>query len=167
MTSNLGAQEIYEFMNKKISFLLKRAIDKLKPSLWGIKDDGILIKKIVEKKVEKRFNPEFINRIHDIIVFNWLDLDSLNKLVDLQLDRLNVRLKKHNCQVQIEHSARKFLLHQGFDKHFGGRALKRAFRQYLEVPVSEKLLEYQYIGEPVTCIARTEQKRIILMKGGG
>lgn len=170
MTSNLGAREIYEFIDKKFTFLLKQTVHKCKPAYWGIKDDGILIKKIVEKKVEKRFNPEFINRIHDVIIFNWLDLNTSDKLIELLLEQLNIRLKKHNCQVRLEKSAREFLVHQGFDKHFGGRALKRAIRHYLEVPVSEMLIEQQYSSEPVTYIGETDQKRIVLtrnlMKGG-
>lgn len=140
MTSNLGASAMYKLANDKLSFLYTRIFHYLNPKNWG-RDDETLLNKMIAKKLENTFAPEFINRIDDIITFNWLTQNTLNAIADTFLEQINRRLRKYNCELQLDLSAREFINHAGFNKRFGGRALKRAMRQYIEVPLSELLIE--------------------------
>lgn len=164
MTSNIGAREIFEFVDKKFAPFIKRVIHFLNPNYWGKHDDGFLIKSIVKKNLESRLSPEFINRINDVIIFNWLDINVLNNLLDLLLAELNNRLKSHNCQLQLEKSAKDFLLKQGFDKHYGGRALKRAFRKHVEVPLASLLIEKPSKEKFITYIGKAHRDCLSLIK---
>ncbi len=164
MTGNIGAREIYQFIDKKIEFLIKRVIRYINPSNWADGSGMLLAKSIIKREIEKYFSPEFLNRIQDVIVFNWLETDTLNKLVDLIMERINGRLEKYNCQLQLEKSARTFLIEKGFDKHYGGRALQRVIRQFIEAPLSELLTEQSTDEGFINYLGKADQSRIVLTR---
>jgi len=88
----------------------------------------------------KRFPPEFVNRIDHIEAFDWIDVGDMPKLVAVELARLNRRLLKHECIVEIDGDVADFIATRGFDPRFGARGLRRAMRQHLEFPLAEYLL---------------------------
>ena len=86
------------------------------------------------------FNPEFINRIDELIVFRQLDRDDLMQIIDILLKDLYSRLDAMNLDFEITEEAKGFILDNGYDPTLGARPLKRAIQKLLEDPLSEKML---------------------------
>ncbi len=87
------------------------------------------------------FKPEFLNRLDEIILFKPLSKESLRKIVDIQTERLQQRLRSRRIKLDIENSARDWLAENGYDAEFGARPLKRLIVQDLENPLALKLLD--------------------------
>ncbi len=87
------------------------------------------------------FKPEFINRLDEIIVFKSLQKEDIRKIVDIQLHKLESRLKDHRIELRVEDSARDYLAQEGYDAEFGARPLKRFIRQEIENPLAIQLLD--------------------------
>lgn len=135
MTSNLAAQEIQKLEEKNqhpIFGMITRNISGRKKA----------VDTIVKKKMLNTFSPEFVNRIDNITIFNWIEASTVEKIVDLEIKRLNRRLKKHNCKVEVENDIVKLIVNSGFDRQFGARSLRRSMRKILEVPLAEYLLDH-------------------------
>ncbi|HSP31085.1 MAG TPA: AAA family ATPase, partial [Halomonas sp.] len=135
MTSNLGAREIQQYeqrQNTLLGQLLRRS------AKWRHSK----IEDIVRNKLLKTFSPEFVNRIDNITIFNWIEPDMVEQLVDLEIQRLNRRLLKHQCWLSASPELLSYLAKAGFDRQFGARSLRRAVRRYLEVPFAEHLLSH-------------------------
>ena len=86
------------------------------------------------------FKPELINRIDDIIVFRQLDESDIVKILEVEMDKVHVRLATKAIQLHVHESARQFLLKKGYDPLFGARPLRRAIERYLEDVLAEELL---------------------------
>lgn len=153
MTSNLGAKEMYDFANNRFSFLFQKMAYYLNPTQEG-KQTGHLLDKIIKKKLENTFKPEFINRIDEILLFHWLEKNTIREMISLFLLQIAKRLEKYNCELRLEESAIELLIDKGFDRRYGARALKRAVKQYMEVPLAEWLLEQGYNEQPVVLVAK-------------
>ncbi len=101
--------------------------------------------KDVEKKVfnalHQSFKPEFLNRIDEIITFHALSMEDIKKITTLQIQEINLRLKEKKIEINLDEKAMDFLSKNGFDPLFGARPLKRAIQQYIENPLSMKLLK--------------------------
>ncbi|WP_127487067.1 AAA family ATPase [Paenibacillus ehimensis] len=138
MTSNLGAQDITEFADGSLKAFWKKLGWYAQPRHWGASERELL-RTIVQKKTERRFSPEFINRIDDVYVFRWLGRDGLGPILDSLLDSLNRRVLKHRCMVQLDPSAKELVASFGFDKQYGARSLKRAVRTCIEIPLARLL----------------------------
>ncbi|UXX82352.1 AAA family ATPase [Roseovarius pelagicus] len=133
MSSNLGARELME-LNDGRSGLLSLLTGQAKDRRTRAQD-------IVMKCLLDRFPPEFVNRIDHIDTFNWLGRETMPNLVDVELERLNRRLRKHDVTITIDDGVREFLSEKGYDKRFGARGLRRAMRRHLEFPLATFLLE--------------------------
>ncbi|MDQ7861142.1 hypothetical protein RCO48_09130 [Peribacillus frigoritolerans] len=81
----------------------------------------------------------------------------VDRMIDKFVDQLSIKLQKYNCNVQLEKSAKNFLVAQGFDKRFGGRAIKRALRKQIEVPLAEVLINH-YEDRHVTYVGNKNEK---------
>ncbi|MCX5714119.1 MAG: AAA family ATPase [Candidatus Omnitrophica bacterium] len=128
MTSNIG-QEIIQHQ-AEIGF---KSYDK-DDSFQQMKD------KLMEE-VKKAFRPEFINRIDDIIVFNLLFKEEVDKILDIELEPIYQRLKARGITPSITKKARDFILDKGFDVNFGARPLKRTLQKHIQDYLALKLLE--------------------------
>ena len=95
----------------------------------------------IEESMRRMFNPEFINRIDDYIVFRQLRKEHIYKIIEIQLGRLLKRLQSNGVTVELDDSAKDFLAEKGFDEKYGARPLKRAVQKYLEDPLAEELLK--------------------------
>jgi ATP-dependent Clp protease ATP-binding subunit ClpC len=129
MTSNLGADLIRK--STEVGF--------------GVKENVIDYKVMQEKiegAVKKHFKPEFINRLDGLVIFHTLDKIALRSVVDLEFNKLKNRLVKKNIFVTIDDAARDFLVEKGYLPEMGARPLRRVIEQFLEDPLSEKLLQY-------------------------
>ncbi len=128
MTSNIGAQRIKG--KQGMGFI---SADDTEASYEQMKA------KILEES-RKMFNPEFINRLDEIIVFRRLDEDDLMQIIDILLKDLYGRLEAQSFDFEITKGAREFIMKRGYNPEMGARPLKRAIQKYLEDPLSEKLL---------------------------
>ena len=102
--------------------------------------------------------PEFLNRVDEIILFNPLTMPEVRKIVDLQFDILKRRLEKNNIKINIDDDAKDWLGKLGYDITYGARPIKRTIQKYLTNPLSEKILNADFLpGDGI---------RIILNKKG-
>ena len=130
MTSNCGTKQIRDFGNG-IGFQNQT--------------DSTVSKKqnrdIVKKAIEKQFAPEFINRLDNIVYFDHLSQEDLQRIVDIELRPLLERVKDLGHTLEVTPEARELLGKKGYDIQFGARPLKRAIQDLLEDPLCELLME--------------------------
>ena len=91
-------------------------------------------------EVKKLFNPEFLNRVDEVIVFHPLDKRHLRSIVTLMINELKQRLEEHMLELYFTDDASEFLMEKGYDPTFGARPLRRTIQKYVEDPLVEKLL---------------------------
>ena len=127
MTSNLGAREIG--VERSLGF----TPDGTDISMGSMKSK-------IHAELKKAFNPEFLNRVDDIIIFHPLEKMHIEKIVDIQLEDVQKRLKDKSITLTLEPSARDFLIEKGYDKVYGARQMKRTIQKYVEDSVAEELL---------------------------
>lgn len=108
---------------------------------WDQKKDIKIIKKEIWQEVQKAFRPEFINRVDQIIFFEPLSAQLMEKIVDLQLERVEKRLKKQKISFQVTPQAKKLLARLGYDPSFGARPLKRVIQNKILDDLSLKIIE--------------------------
>ncbi len=127
MTSNVGTRELK--FGSKLGFV--------EPSN---EDEYQSIKSSIEEAIKRLFNPEFINRIDDFIIFRKLFKEHIYQIIDIQLEDVRRRLKDQSLTLELTQKAKDFLVEKGFDEKFGARPLKRALQQYVEDELAEILL---------------------------
>lgn len=128
MTSNVGASTI-----KRQTSLGFGAMTSDEADFEGMKG------KILEE-AKRYFRPEFLNRLDELVVFHMLEKKDLNRIVDLEVNKLVKRLKDKEIDLTLTAEAREFLSGKGFDPDYGARPMRRAVERFLEDPLSEALL---------------------------
>ena len=108
-------------------------------------------------KLKTFFKPEFINRLDEIIVFHPLKKEEIRKIVDIELNRLQKRVKEKNISIEMQESAKEWLAERGYDEEFGARPLKRLFRQEVENQLAFKLLSGSFSEGDVIKILATKE----------
>lgn len=98
-------------------------------------------KELVMQEVREHFRPEFINRIDEIVIFNALSKEAIDKILDKIIEEIETRLKNIDLHIKLTDSARKELIEKGYDINFGARPLKRLVGKTLEVDLSKLLIE--------------------------
>ncbi|HUG02250.1 MAG TPA: ATP-dependent Clp protease ATP-binding subunit [Longimicrobiales bacterium] len=98
----------------------------------------------VKEEIERAFNPEFLNRVDDTIVFHPLSRDQIGQIVHIMLGEVKGRLAEESLKLTLTERAIEFLVDHGYDQTFGARPLRRAIQRYLEDPLSEKILMGEY-----------------------
>ena len=147
MTSNAGAKDT--FSGVKFGFDENR--------------DATQYEKSKQKQIEalKQFmKPEFINRIDDIIVFEHLDLQSVEKIGQLMIDKLVQKAEKQGLKLEISDEAKEFVFKKGYDPEYGARPLRRAISKYLEDALSEEILSGKFKSSD-TAVAALEDGKIV------
>ncbi|HKL17331.1 MAG TPA: ATP-dependent Clp protease ATP-binding subunit [Halalkalibaculum sp.] len=132
MTSNIGTSEIRS-LGKGIGF-----------STGDSAFDYEKMKSTIQDALKKVFNPEFLNRIDDVITFRPLEKEDIFKIIDLLSDDLFKRIHDLGYEVEITKGAKDFLSDKGFDQKYGARPLKRAIQRYVEDPLAEELLNVEH-----------------------
>ncbi len=135
MTSNVGARQLKDF-GQGVGF--GTAAKKAQADDYS--------KGVIESALKKTFAPEFINRIDDIIVFNPLEKEHINQIIDIELDKLYARIKELGYNIQLSDKAKDFIADKGFDKQFGARPLKRAIQKYVEDALAEEIITSKISG---------------------
>ncbi len=128
MTSNVGMRDVKA--GGRIGFTADAATD-----------DYDNMKSTVEETMKRLFNPEFLNRIDEYVIFRSLKKEDMYKIIDLQLKRVLKRLAAKNITLDLAKSAKEFLAEKGFDEKYGARPLRRTLQRFVEDPISEDLLK--------------------------
>lgn len=138
MTSNAGTRQLKDF---------GRGIGFSKRNILGAdldEDDKRYARDIIMKSLSKQFAPEFLNRLDDVITFDQLNIEALEKIVDIQLSDLSVRLLSMGYRLSITDEAKSFIANHGYDVQFGARPLRRAIQTYIEDKLSEALISEEF-----------------------
>jgi ATP-dependent Clp protease ATP-binding subunit ClpC len=94
----------------------------------------------VKEEINKTFNPEFLNRLDDVIVFHPLTREHIAQIVAILLRDVQKRVADEELTLRLTPAASDFLVDHGYDEHYGARPLKRAIQRFVEDPLSEKIL---------------------------
>jgi ATP-dependent Clp protease ATP-binding subunit ClpC len=137
MTSNLGARDITK--GRTLGFHAPDADSAYEQMRDRVKEE-----------IERAFNPEFLNRVDDIIVFHALDRAQIGQIVHIMLKEIHNRLAEENLKLNLTDAALAFLVEKGYDEKFGARPLRRAIQRFIEDPLSEKILTAEFpAGEEI------------------
>ncbi len=127
MTSNIGARQIT--MHAPMGF-----------TTGSQEQSYAKMKETVLAELKKTFNPEFMNRIDEVIVFHPLAKEHMRKIADLMLQRLQSQLDEKRITLMMSDDAKEFLIDKGYDPQFGARPLRRAIQRYVEDLLAEEML---------------------------
>ena len=120
-------------------------------------------KNAVLEEIRKYFRPEFVNRIDEIVVFNTLTKEAINKILDKIISQVEYRLKDMSIKIELTENARKEFIEEGYDINFGARPLKRLVGKTIEVDLSKLLIEGQ-IKEHDTVIVNYVNDKFVVKK---
>ncbi len=130
MTSNIGVRKIQDFgVGVGFGTSAKKS------------QESTLNKKTITNALKKKFAPEFLNRIDEIVIFNNLSINEIHKIIDIELEKLYERINELGYKIKVTKKAKDFLSEKGFDKDYGARPLKRAIQKYLEDLIAEEILK--------------------------
>jgi len=129
MTSNIGARKLKDF-GTGIGF--GTASQK--------SQEDANARAVIQNALKKSFAPEFLNRIDDVVVFNALEKEDINKIIDIELEKLLIRIKGLGYELELTNTAKDFIADKGFDKQYGARPLKRAIQKYVEDALAEEII---------------------------
>jgi len=105
------------------------------------RDDADEMRKRVTEAMKAHFRPEFLNRLDEVIIFNTLSEEEISRIIDIQVSRMQVRLKDRKIDITLSETAREFLARMGYDPVYGARPLKRAIRKYIQDPLALQILQ--------------------------
>ena len=97
-------------------------------------------KSVIENALKKSFAPEFLNRIDDVIVFNALEREDIHSIIDIELEKLVLRIVDLGYKLILTDEAKDYIADKGFDKQYGARPLKRAIQKYIEDALAEEIV---------------------------
>ena len=151
MTSNIGTRQLKEF-GKGIGFAAQTRNDQ---------DDKEYSRSVITKALNKSFAPEFINRLDEIIMFDQLDLNALQKIIDIELKGLYSRMENLGYKLEITDDAKRFVASKGYDVQFGARPLKRSIQNNLEDGIAELLLNQEtQTGDTIRVSTEADNKAL-------
>ena len=131
MTSNLGTTEA-----GRPALGFRREDDA--------KEESVRLRSSIEDQLKKTFRPEFLNRIDEIIIFDPLKEDELNRIVGLMIGEVEGRLAERGVRISLTEEAKDWLAREGFDPVYGARPLRRAIQRHLENPLSRRILTCEF-----------------------
>ncbi len=146
MTSNIGSPQILEAQQKRSTY-----------------ED---VRDVVMSELRRRFRPEFLNRVDETVVFHPLESDQLTKIVDIQLERLRLRLTERRIALTITPGALEQLGKRGYDPVYGARPLKRLIQQEIETPIARQLVKGE-LRDGDTAAVDLKDNRIVILPLAG
>jgi len=147
MTSNLGS----DYINKmsSIGFNTKEELEQRESMREKVMDS-----------LKEAFRPEFLNRIDEVVIFNYLQKDQIKKIVDLELAKVEKRLAAKEIKITISDKAKELLVKEGFDPNLGARPLKRVIQRLILDPLSIKIVTNE-VSEGSRVLIDAEDSKII------
>ena len=158
MTSNAGTRQLKEF-GRGVGFNTGGAL-----GLNMNEKDKEYARSIIQKSLSKQFAPEFLNRLDEIITFDQLDLNAINRIVDIELKGLYKRVEDLGYHLEITAEAKTFVASKGYDVQFGARPLKRAIQTYIEDLLAERILSDELALGGTIVIDKSPDKEELLVK---
>ncbi|MDR1336962.1 MAG: ATP-dependent Clp protease ATP-binding subunit [Tannerella sp.] len=128
MTSNIGTRQLKDF-GRGVGFHLQ-----------ADGTDKDFSRGVIRKALERRFAPEFLNRVDDIVMFDPLDREAIHKIIEIELDELYRRVEGLGYRLEIKPEAKEYIASKGYDVQFGARPLKRAIQKYIEDEMAEVII---------------------------
>lgn len=139
-------------------------------SLGFHKDDDELnydkMQKELKQDLKKTFNPEFLNRLSETVVFRPLELENIVEILDVQLNVLNEQLIQQGLTIDVTPSAKRWLAEKGFDASFGARPLKRAIQKHLEDVLSDEMLKGRFKNGGLIEVSLQDDALVFVEKSG-
>ena len=153
LTSNTGTRELAEF-GSGIGF---SASSNTVANRSQFEKDTLL------KALQKKFAPEFLNRIDEIVIFNKLKEDDIMKILEIELKSLRENLREvGGYGLSVQKAAKEFLIKQGYDERYGARQITRTLERLIENPISEMILKGEIQeGDTITIKIKGESLNII------
>ena len=140
MTSNIGARKLKDF-GSGVGF--GTAAQK--------SQEASNARSVIENALKKAFAPEFLNRIDDVVVFNNLEKEDIDRIIDIELAKLLERISELGYSLKLSKKAKRFIADKGFDKQYGARPLKRAIQKYIEDALAEEIIKSNvHEGDTIT-----------------
>ncbi len=127
MTSNVGS----DYVNKMSSIGFDAREDVAQRESMRDK---------IMNSLKEQFSPEFLNRIDEVVIFNYLSKEEIKKIVDLELSEVEKRLKAKEIKITTSEKAKELLVKKGFDPNLGARPLKRVIQRLILDPLSIKIV---------------------------
>ncbi len=140
MTSNLGSSQMKA--GNRLGF------DRVAKVETAEEDRKKQMRSDVMLEVERHFRPEFLNRVDELIIFNPLTHEDLQRIVHLQLADVQGRLRVKGVELEMSAPAIDFLITKGFHEDYGARPLRRAIERYIEDPLAENILRGEFADGP-------------------
>ena len=153
LTSNVGAKELSSF-GKSMGFQTDAVIA----------NEEERTRSIIEKALKKKFKPEFLNRLDEIILFNSLKEEDIHKIIYNELDKLKERVKEMGYDMKIQKSAIEYVAKNGYDEAYGARPLNRAIQRYIEDPIADEILSGNIKEGETIHISLDKTKNEIVLK---
>ncbi|MBB12633.1 MAG: Clp protease ClpC [Flavobacteriaceae bacterium] len=153
MTSNIGARQVKDFgsgVGFETSSLKSQAVD--------------IEKNVIQSALKKTFAPEFLNRIDDVIIFNSLEKQDIDKIVEIELKGLILRIKKLGYEVSLTPEAKSFISEKGFDKKNGARPLKRSIQKYIEDLLADQIVNNKIVEGDILKIYHQKGDKFLSIK---
>ena len=129
MTSNIGVRQLQDF-GTGVGFGTSAKKEQTT-------DDS---QKVIHNALKKAFSPEFLNRIDDMIIFNSLTKENIHSIIDIELQKLQSRIKDLGYEFKISDEAKDYIAEKGYDEKFGASPLNRAIQKYIEDPLAEEII---------------------------
>ena len=129
MTSNIGARQLKDF-GQGVGFGTSAKLSQAEEYSRGV----------IENALKKAFAPEFLNRIDDVVVFNALEKEHIDQIINIELEKLYKRILDLGYTLKLTEKAINFIADKGYDKQFGARPLKRAIQKYVEDALAEEII---------------------------
>ncbi|OAI46210.1 ATP-dependent chaperone ClpB [Nitrospira sp. SCGC AG-212-E16] len=142
MTSNIGSPQILEAQQRRASY------------------DEVC--SLVLAELREHFRPEFLNRVDETVVFHPLETEQLAKIVEIQLERLRVRLTERRISLLVTPAALRHLGERGYDPVYGARPLKRLIQQEIETPMARQLVKGE-LRDGDTATVDLKDQRIVIV----
>ena len=153
MTSNIGAKKVSEFGGGVGFSTSSSEVQKYE-----------VRKTMIQKALKQQFNPEFLNRIDDVVLFNSLNDETLKKIINIEIGKLNSRLKDKNYKVIFDKSVTLRVFELNSQEEYGARPIKRIIQNLCEDFLSEEILKGNIIENEQITLKIKDQKLIIFKK---
>jgi ATP-dependent Clp protease ATP-binding subunit ClpC len=152
MTSNVGAKKVSEFGGGVVFSTSSSETQK-----YEVK------KTMIQKSLKQHFNPEFLNRIDDIVLFNSLNEETLKKIIDIEIGKLNSRLVDKNYIVTFDKTVIDKIFELNTQEEYGARPLKRIIQNLCEDFLSEEILKGNIVAD-VPIILKYKNEKLTIVK---
>ena len=149
MTSNLGSQQMKAGSHLGFDRISKKTETDVEDKRKRMRSDVMI-------EVERHFRPEFLNRVDELVVFNSLNHEDLQRIVRIQLEEVEQRLAVRGLTLELAEAALDFLITQGFNADYGARPLRRAIERFIEDPLAEQLLREEFPNKSTLAVSVSE-----------